>query len=473
MASTIDMFRVPAKIRQAPMLRPMMNIGGLCDISTGSYYVGKDGELVLQGGLSHVTMVVGKGNTFKTVFLLFMMLSALNRYRNTFGIVYDTEVSMVISRIQNLIVRLSNLAGKDIQKEGIVSLTSKVEYSGNEYYAMLKEIADDRFDNQKELMVTTPFLDENGKNIKVMSPMMSLIDSFSQFSTDGAADFQEQAIGSSKRNMEAMRDSHAKDQLVRELPVLTAKNNVYVMMSAHLGKQHSLDGAPPSKVMHFLKQGFKIKNVTEKVEFLINNMWGITGATNLLNNDKMPEYPLENKHAVKGDTDLMEITGFLIRSKHGRSGFPLSWVVSQSQGFMEELTDFHHCKTNGRFGMGGNLVTYHMELLPEVNLSRTTVRRKIDEVPELARVLKFTSELHQIQTYWADTNPPEWMEVTPKSLYEGLKAKGYDWKRLLDTRGHWVPLEHEKGEKPYLSTGDLINMLHGKYHPKWYGELKA
>lgn len=142
MASTSDMFRVPAKLKPAPLLRPMLNIGGLCDIATGSYYIGKKGELVLQGGLSHVTMVVGKGNTFKTVFLLFMLLSALNRYRNTYGIVYDTEVSMAFKRIQSLVVRLVNLAGRDIEGEGTLALTSKVEYSGNEYYSMLKDIAD-------------------------------------------------------------------------------------------------------------------------------------------------------------------------------------------------------------------------------------------------------------------------------------------------------------------------------------------
>ena len=62
---------------------------------------------------------------------------------------------------------------------------------------------------------------------------------------------------------------------------------------------------------------------------------------------------------------------------------------------------------------------------------------------------------------------------TPDELYADIKALGYDWDRLLDTRGFWVFKEQEKEyETRELSTLDLLNMRKGLYHPKWYGKLE-
>lgn len=43
------------KFKKAPKLRPLLNIGCLFDIPTGTYLKGKHGESILNGGLSYIT----------------------------------------------------------------------------------------------------------------------------------------------------------------------------------------------------------------------------------------------------------------------------------------------------------------------------------------------------------------------------------------------------------------------------------
>ena len=57
---------------------------------------------------------------------------------------------------------------------------------------------------------------------------------------------------------------------------------------------------------------------------------------------------------------------------------------------------------------------------------------------------------------------------TPAELYQDLKDMGYDWDKLLDTRGYWLINQYDKDNVPYLHTVDLLKMRKGLYHPWWY-----
>ena len=71
-------------------------------------------------------------------------------------------------------------------------------------------------------------------------------------------------------------------------------------------------------------------------------------------------------------------------------------------------------------------------------------------------------------TYLRQDLPEEWRKVTPQELYDGIKARGYDWDQLLDTTPCWNFLDFEKvAEKKRLTTVDLIRMHLGLYHPFW------
>ena len=64
---------------------------------------------------------------------------------------------------------------------------------------------------------------------------------------------------------------------------------------------------------------------------------------------------------------------------------------------------------------------------------------------------------------WKDTT--EYV-CTPKELYDGLIAQGYDWNVLLATRGYWM-FSNDKQDTNFLVTYDLLRMLKSEYIPYW------
>jgi hypothetical protein len=143
----------------------------------------------------------------------------------------------------------------------------------------------------------------------------------------------------------------------------------------------------------------------------------------------------------------------------------LTLIVSQTEGVLPSLTEFHHIKENGRYGLEGSLQNYALALYPDAKLSRTTVRGKIDSDPLLREALNITSEMCQIGYMWHSFGNEYY--ITPKDMYEKLTAKGYDWKVLLNTRGWWT-YDNDKQEVPFLSTMDLIRMTFNDDHPDAY-----
>ena len=119
--------------------------------------------------------------------------------------------------------------------------------------------------------------------------------------------------------------------------------------------------------------------------------------------------------------------------------------------------------------MEGNDRIYNMVLLPEVKLQRTTVRKKIDNDPILRRAINITSEMFQMLMTRSEYRDIKYITITPEVLYAKIKDMGYDWNKLLDTRGYWLIDQYDlEIDKPFLSTPDLINMFLEEYHPWWY-----
>lgn len=459
---------------RAPSIRPMLNIGCLFDISTGTYVKGANGESILNGGLSYITGIGGRGNTYKSTMAHFMNLRCLDRYLQADGMIYDTEGSLPMTRIDSLSKDMPNI---NPELENRLVITDKVGMSGNKWFEAYRDILKDRRANSKKIELTTPFVTRDGTPMKAMNPFIAELDSLSMMNIEAIdAMYDKNSLGESGLNMEAMRAAAAKSQMIIQLPELTGAGGSYLIMTAHVGDKHQIDPyAPIPKRLTFLKGKIEFKRVPENFTFLTNNLWYCSSCSVLMNAaNKTPEFPRNKEDDLKGDTDLMIVEIQNLRAKSGPTGLPISIIISQSEGVHVGLTEFYYIKTNNKYGIGGNDRNYFLELTPDISMQRTTVRGKIDENKDVQRALEITSELCQMFNLWHHL--PVGLLVTPKELYENLLVKGYDWARLLNTRGYWMfeeDIKKNKGTLPYLSTMDLLHMNAGIYHPAWYGELNT
>jgi hypothetical protein len=252
------------------------------------------------------------------------------------------------------------------------------------------------------------------------------------------------------------------------MPALAGKLNFNMFFTAHVGKENAISAgpmhAPPPKKLQHLKNGDKIKGVTDKFTFLMSNLWHAYNAAPFDNQTtKSPEYPRDSDETTSKSGDLYKVTLTCLRSKSGPSGYNLELFISQRDGVLPSLTEFHFIKTE-KFGLEGNDRNYALELLPDVKLSRTTVRGKLDEDPKLRRAMNITSELKQLINFRKLADPSFY--CTPKELRGDLIKQGYDWDQLFDTRGWWT-YDDDSHPTPFLSTLDLLYMRKGLYKPYW------
>ncbi len=463
----------------APHIKVKLNVGALFDIPTAEFVMGTRGEMIMNGGLSPISGFTGIPNSFKTTVLEYNMLKAVARMgRKSSGVEYDTEANKEENHVRECALAMPEFMGFDPFDPMLddefprMVIVDKTSYTGDEFYALFKDSMLKKQKAGEKIMVDTPFWNRKKDGaFRIMRPSTSAIDSFTAFETKDVISMQdENDLGESGANTLHMRQGLVKQRLLMEAPRMNNGNYNYMLMTAHMGKESAMQkGAGgkdvPVTKLSTLKNGDALKGVTGYFLSITQNLWMVTSLKPLIADDgNGPKFPRDSSDKAKYDTDLQELTIKNLRGKSGASGMPIKILASQSEGILPELSEFYNCMENGRFGFEGNNINYQMALRPEVNLSRTTVRGKLKSDPLLARAVNISSELCQMQYHFRDLGD---LLCTPKELYDDIKAMGYDWDVLLQTRGWWTLIEAEPYFDPFLSILDLLRMRKGLYHPFW------
>lgn len=456
------------KTTQAKPYRPQFATNSIFDIMSGRYELGCKGEWILNGGVANIEGFTGPGNSFKTTFALFRMLSVLNHYPEAKAFFYDTESSASLGRLKDLANNIDptgKLADSLEEDQQRFSFTSIEYYNGSEWFDLFKGYLFEKIKGMKPL--ETPFLDiKENKPYSILPPFVGGIDSYSMFQSGAVFKKSEKgSVGESDLNAIAMTNSNAKDQLLAMLPGLTAKANALIFMTAHMGEQIVMDQYnAPKKKLWTVTGNKKMKKVPESFTFLTNNLYEVVGLTPLLNKgDKKPEFPISKDDCVEGDTDLIDVTLKPVRTKYGLTGLPMKFIVSQREGFKPELTNYWFVKNLDRFGLSDNAVNQRLDLMPDFVFTRNNIRDVIKQNPRFNRALHILMELCYMKHHWHNIRDDI---PTPKELYEGMIKLGYSWDDILDTRSYWTFDQYTNPTK-YLSTRDLLDIYHGRKKPYW------
>lgn len=454
-------------------VKPLLPIGCLMDIPTGyTWNTGLHGESILNGGLPYTLGIVGRGNLGKSALKDYIELTAADRIMSgtpTKIVDYDSENNIDKERKYQQSQRYDSFKGKDILSDGTWTITDVSNYYGDEFMVETRNFCLEKEKNAKSIMVDLPLRNRDGSVFKMLTPTIGCIDSFTEFMTCNIAAITDKTgVGDTERQTVHMRQGLAKANMLKDLPRLVERYKHYMVLTAHVGGEVVIasgpPGAQPPRKLQHLKQGDVIKGVTEKFFFLTLAVWQLTGSTIFTNQGtKAPEYPRDKTDNDTPSTDLNLINLKLLRNKCGPSGGTVNVFLSQQDGILPTLSEFHYVKNADRFGINGSIQNYHMDLCPDVGLSRTTVRGKIDNDPKLRRAINITSELRQMMEY--QRHLAEWF-CSPEELFKDLKALGYDWDQILATRG-WHTVNNDKHPVPYLSTLDLLKMRKQKYKPYW------
>lgn len=469
----------------AEHLRIMIPVGATLDVPNGILVKGRRGDTLLIGGLATTSGVAGKPNLFKSTLARFMEWTALSRIgKQSNGSSYDTESNQYEPALSQQAVRIVEFLGEDIYKTKRWVLTNKEKHLGNAWYEIHRSWLLNKVRNRDKIMVETPFWNRDGdKPYYIPIPTFGDVDSFTEFTVQAIEELQQKVeLGDNEAAMLFMKKGLAQTRMLMEVPPLYAAGQHYCIMTVQVGKENAIaqagpPGQQPETKLTDLKGGDKIKGATDKFLSLTLSLIQCVKARRMLNDaSKEPEFPRNSEDDTRLDTDLTELFIKNLRSKSGQSGMLQSLVVSQSEGVQPALTEYWYIRqfkegaSKKRYGIDGSNISYWLDVYPEVKLSRTTIRGKINSDYKLRRAMNMTSEMCQMSELWHSHRLIyRWY---PADVYRILKERGYDWELLLMTREWWT-VNDDQHPIPRLGNVDVLNMcwepgheLH--YHPFWY-----
>lgn len=459
-------------LTKAPIL---FNVGACLDIPTCELIKGAKGETIINGGLNTFTGVVGFANNFKSTVSNYLSLAVCDTLFPSLetGIhTYDTESTVNPNRLADLTLKHEFLNKEFVlAEEPNWTVVDNSEFRGDEWLEFIKNQVKDLEKDKNNTVSLDYLIDRRTKKpVEIKNPFMVNVDSISKLQASSAEEMIDKGIDDSSSNRLFMLDGLFKTKFIGEIPRLSNRSGGRFVMTAHLGEKIDMTTGPakyqaPGRKISNLKDGEKIKGVSDQFLFLPTLVLHAGNSRQLKNpNTGLSEFPKNPQDTM--EKDLYKIPLTILRSKNGASGTVIEMLVSQNEGVLPTLTEFWNCKNN-KYGIGGSVQSYHMELYPDVKLSRTTVRSKIDSDYRLRRAINITSEIIQLAKYKSYLNEDGYI-IPTEEIYEKIKSMGYDWNVLLDSRGRATPKQYGKNVKPYLSSVDILYMVKEEYHPYWY-----
>lgn len=439
------------------------NTDSIWDIITGDLRRGVDGRFYVNGGVSPALIgVPARSNMYKSTFTASLLTRCAAIYKQQLAI-FDSEDS--ISRGTDRLLRMAGNHQDELTDAQIMTFDATTEYDLALIEKKLKEIGARKMEHRKELTFTAPFIDPaTGKELKIWQPTFIFLDSLTEMHSNEEDEMIDgkQGLNDSKVKTVYMKDANAKTIFLRKIRRMAVEYGFVVGITAHYGKQLNLDSyGPTAKQLQWMQQDYAPKGVGSKFLFLTSPQFFITGVKCLQDDSKECWYKL-NGHTPP--TDINEIMGQIQRCKNAASGNLHPYVVSQESGLLTDVSDYNYLKSMKSFGLTGNNVTCQTVFTPMVNLTRNTVRGICQDRPDVVRSLQLLAQLSYVQRYWNDETVKNTfgfsIMVEPQKLMDWMSSDKaeYPLKRVLESRGYWLPKELEAdATQEYISIFDILS----------------
>ena len=438
-------------------LHPYLNTRTLYDIQTGVYVPGTHGGMVLNGGLSFTNAFIGRPQMYKSTVMFSYVMRCMSYYPRSEILTNDTEDSLKKERIVNFSPYNNNQ--EDLYNRSVIK--TPVETTAEEFFECVKKIEAEKLAHRDDYLVKSQMIDpRNSQPLMMMLPTFICYDSWSAMISGAAQSiYDTKQLGSSDTNMVYMRDGNVKKMILSQIPTLAARAGIYFVLSAHVGEKYEMNNyAPSPKSLQYMRASDKPKGVGSDFNFLISNTVDMRAVKVLHNGEKECQYPTENG----GGMELNEVISVLCRCKNNMSGTQLSSVVSQSRGILGDLSNYHYLREQDFFGLIGSKIN-HKPAMTDINLTRTTVRNKLQE-PHVARAVELLAQLRYIQRNWMPSTLVDF-SISPQELAD--KLLGSDSPTITDilqSRGYWT--YDESNLQPYLSLFDVVAIAQGTYRAR-------
>lgn len=466
-------------LESSDTLIPTLNFSPVFDMLNANNTIGADGVTYTNGGLCRNNAIVGGNNTQKTGFTVLAMVRVLVRYDGTVVFFFDIEGTFDVDRLEEAVDHEIGIPGyfrsKILNKRFFYFSRNDVKNpcDGTFVHDKFKDIAKwmkEEIKSKKDIYTTTPYLGNDGKQMKIITPILTVVDSISEMHFQKVSEqFQEGDVdeGGVKRTRD-LAIGNLRRIVYEDADVLGGTAGVYQMWTGQVVDVVNLTGRPVEKESIFIRPGKKLKAPKSLMRLPQIGIEIIKGSPLKQGQEWMYPNPFGKDVEVSADSkeipDLMYYAGQPYRNKAGMSGINSFFIGSQSMGIQEGLTMYHTLKTNKYYGMDGSDRNHWCILYPEGKAGRTTIWNKIVEDRKMERAYTILYHLWFQQTF--HLSMPMKYRITPQELYDKIIARGLSWDDILEnTVDYWFTNKDIK--KFTVTTQELVRIAIGERDPYW------
>jgi hypothetical protein len=465
-----------AGMTSSNVVHPLLPTSAVFDMMAGQTVIGYDGAAYNNGGLPNNKAVVGGNNTQKTGNIVKDIASALVRFQHTTVVFVDVEGTFNVPRLANEIDRLIGIPGyfaEHVMNKRFFYKNRNDQFDGTAVHNLFKEINEKILQDVKEkkdIYLTTPFPDNEGKPLKIIMPTIIVVDSISEMQFKRVAEhFQTGEVDEGgEKNTRDMKIGNMRRIVYEDADQLGGEAGIFQIWSAQVVDVINMTGRPLEKESTFIRQGKKLKAPKSLMRIPHLGIEIIRGSALKSGQEWLYPDPFGKDIVIDKDAkenpDLVLYATSIFRNKSGGSGRDLFFIGSQSLGIQEGLTMYHAMKTANMFGLEGSAVSHACVLYPECKVGRTTIRKKLLDDLKLERAFVICYQMWFMQTFWLEMDHK--YRITPQELYTKLKDKGLDWNNILEnTVDYWF--DNPAIKKKTVSTHELIRVAIGEREPNW------
>lgn len=433
------------------------NTNSLYDFLIGMFIKGIDGKWYIDGGINRsINGATGRKHTFKSTFMIAMLLRAAYYFSKRCEIVLiDDEES--VARDAN---RIYKIGGVPINADQFTPF-SGADITVSQAFDALMSMCKAKNEHQQEYLTRIPLIDPNTlKAAEVFIPSFYSVDTISNLRDLSEEEMLKEGsnMDDGKANTIFMKPGRNKTVFTSALNSKCSEMGIYAFWCAHEGESMDMGGPMPKpKQLGYMRQGYKIKGTGSKFDELTIPLVEVVSAKKLVGSDN--DSPLYGDPGTTAN-DQFEIIVQVLRGKLNASGISCPFVMSQSKGFMNDLTNYHFLRSNNYFGLVGNKQNHKNALMPDVNITRNNIQENFEKYPQLKRAMEILAQLLFLQTKWNVDKIPcgADINITPEEMYKLMTEKKLT-DRILNSKGYWCAEDGAEPEKEYLSIPDIINLL--------------
>ena len=403
------------------------------NVATGSYLRG-----LAEGSLN---VVIGKSGSGKTTWAIQTACHIASKFENSQILHLDFEHSSSYPRI----LALSGWS-KEVFDSKYTIMDSGI--STESFYALCNTIKNIKTskENRAKYEYDTGKVDEDGKPIKQLPPTIVILDSIAAMFPEKINE-EEELSG----QMSATATAKTNNQVIKRLvgASILEQANIIVIAINHITTSVDINTMAKSAAdINYLGQNESMPG-GKAFPYLANMLLKLTARGKL---DPNASSSSGSKYGIKGYVSEFE----LIKSRTAPAGIKFEVIYSQTEGFLNDLTDLKNLSEAGY--VKGSPRAYYFEELPDVKFTNKTFREVYKSNPQLKEV---TERLAR-EYYDSLVAKVERDEVSPEEdneeLVEGVSQLEFEDGTIITLVDKENDVWTDGNGNNYNSNGDFLEI---------------